>query len=127
MSNPTTLTVITALIGSALISGVFFAFSSFIMKALARRPALEGIAAMKSINIVVINPVFLGLFMGTTLICLILLVISITKWQMPAAAYFLVGSLFYIVGTFLVTGLGNVPLNNQLDAVKENDLNAVEV
>ena len=117
MSNLTTLTVIAALIGSSLISGVFFAFSSFIMKALARRPALEGIAAMKSINVVVINPIFLGLFIGTTVICLIISIIAIAEWQMPAASYFLVGSLFYIVGTFLVTGLGNVPLNNQLAAV----------
>ena len=127
MSNLTTLTVIAALIGSSLISGVFFAFSRFIMKALARRPALEGIAAMKSINVVVINPIFLGLFMGTTVICLIISIIAIAEWQMPAASYFLVGSLFYIVGTFLVTGLGNVPLNNQLAAVKEHDLDAVEV
>ncbi len=46
----------TALLASALVGGVFFAFSSFIMKALARVPSAEGIAAMQSINVIVINP-----------------------------------------------------------------------
>jgi len=34
-----------------LIGGVFFAFSTFVMKALVRVPAVPGIAAMQSINI----------------------------------------------------------------------------
>ena len=42
----------TALLGSALVGGIFFAFSSFVMKALARVPPAEGIAAMQSINCV---------------------------------------------------------------------------
>jgi uncharacterized membrane protein len=60
----------TALLGSAVIGGVFFAFSSFVMKALARIPSSEGIAAMQSINVVVINPTFLSVFMGTTVLSL---------------------------------------------------------
>ena len=39
-----------ALLGSALIGGIFFAFSSFVMKALARVPSSEGIETMQSIN-----------------------------------------------------------------------------
>ena len=38
------------LLGSALIGGIFFAFSSFIMRALAAVPSEEGIAAMQSIR-----------------------------------------------------------------------------
>ena len=39
-----------ALLGSALAGGIFFTFSSFIMKALAGVPSAEGIGAMQSIN-----------------------------------------------------------------------------
>jgi uncharacterized membrane protein len=60
----------TALLGSAVIGGVFFAFSSFVMKALARIPSSEGVAAMQSINVVVIIPTFLSVFMGTTVLSL---------------------------------------------------------
>jgi uncharacterized membrane protein len=120
-------TVILALIGSALIGGIFFAFSSFIMKALARLPSSEGMAAMQSINVVVLNPVFLGVFMGTTVISLLVSILAIRGWEMPAAPYYLAGALFYFVGTFLVTGMGNVPLNNQLAAVTANDPAASDI
>lgn len=40
-----------AAISSGLVGGTFFAFSNFIMKALARLPASNGISAMQSINI----------------------------------------------------------------------------
>jgi uncharacterized membrane protein len=52
-----------AALGCGLIAGVFFAFSAFVMKALGRLPPAEGIAAMQSINIAVINPVFLTAFL----------------------------------------------------------------
>ena len=52
MNSVTTVAAILALIGSGIIAGVFYAFSSFIMKALAGVPSGEGIAAMQSINAV---------------------------------------------------------------------------
>jgi len=111
----------TALLGSALVAGVFFAFSSFVMKALARRPSAEGIAAMQSINVVVINRSFLGAFMGTAVLSLVMAGFAISGWSHPAASFFLGGAIVYIVGTFMVTALGNVPLNNRLAAVSASD------
>ena len=51
--------VIATALGCGLIGGAFFAFSTFVMKALARLPTPQGIAAMQSINVVVITPLFL--------------------------------------------------------------------
>src|SRR5258705_6992637 len=50
----TTVTFGTAL-GAGLVAGVFFAFSSFVMAALARLPPAQAIAAMQSINVTVVN------------------------------------------------------------------------
>lgn len=108
---------ITALLGSALVAGVFFTFSSFVMKALARLPAAEGIAAMQSINIVVINRSFLGVFIGTAVISLAMAVVAILDWGHPAALFHLGGAGLYLIGTFLVTGVRNVPLNDELAAL----------
>lgn len=116
-----TIIVIIAILGSAMIGGVFFAFSSFIMKALARLPVSQGMAAMQSINVVVLNPVFLGVFMGTAAISLLLSIFAIIEWDMPAAPYFLSGAMLYIIGTLLVTGMGNVPLNNRLASIAATD------
>ena len=121
MNTLITLTASLALLGAGLVAGIFFAFSSFIMKALARLPSAQGIAAMQSINVIVLNPTFLGVFIGTAVISLLVAVLAISRWEMAAAPYYLGGAVFYIVGTFLLTGLGNVPLNNQLAAVSAND------
>jgi uncharacterized membrane protein len=107
----------TAAIGSGLIAGVFFAFSSFVMPALRRLSTEQGIAAMQSINITVLNPMFLGLFLGTAVGCVILVVSALLTWQRPGAACALVGSALYLLGTFLVTAIFNVPRNNALAAL----------
>ncbi len=116
-----------ALLGSALVGGVFFAFSSFVMKALARVPSSEGIAAMQSINVVVINPSFLGAFLGTAFLSLGVIVLVLMSRSHPSAMFFLGGAILYFAGTFLVTIFGNVPLNERLAAVSATDLAAVDI
>ena len=111
------LTLVSAL-GSGLIAGAFFAFSTFVMGALGRIPAAHGIAAMQSINVVVINPWFLGVFIGTAATCAALVVAALLKWQEPGALLLLIGALLYFVGTFVVTMMFNVPLNDALAAVE---------
>lgn len=106
-----------AALGCGLIAGVFFAFSTFVMSALARLQPALGIAAFQSINITVYNPWFMGAFLGTATACIFLAVSSLLKWQQPGAAYLLVGSLLYLVGTVLVTIVFNVPLNDTLAVV----------
>jgi uncharacterized membrane protein len=111
-----TLTLLSAL-GCGVIAGVFFAFSVFVMKALARLPQAQGVAAMQSINVAVINPWFLSVFFGTAAFCVLVGGWSLFMWHKPGAVYLLVGSLLYLVGTILVTMVFNVPRNNALAAV----------
>jgi uncharacterized membrane protein len=110
------LTLLAAL-GCGLIGGVFFAFSTFVMKALARLPPAQGIAAMQSINVVAVTPPLMVPFLGTALACLALAVVSLFRWDEPDAVLGLVGSLLYLVGTVLVTIAFNVPRNDALAAV----------
>jgi len=104
-------------LGSGLIAGVFFAFSAFVMKALARLPPAQGIAAMQSINVVVLNRWFFAAFFGTAAGCAALIGTSLWAWREDGAIYRLIGSALYLVGTILVTILFNVPWNNVLAAV----------
>lgn len=110
-----------AVLGCGLIAGVFFAFSSFVMKAFGRLPAEQGIAAMKSVNIVVLNPVFLSVFVGTAALCLVAVAASLFRWRDPDAVYLLAGGLLYLIGTFLVTMAFNVPRNNALAVAAPTD------
>jgi uncharacterized membrane protein len=105
-----------AALGSGLIAGVFFAFSSFVMKALARLPAAHGIAAMQQINVTVINPWFMAAFVGTAALGLILAVLALADWQGSRSRWLVAGALLHVVGTFGVTMVFNVPRNDALAA-----------
>ena len=105
-------------LGCALMGGVFFAFSAFVMKALDCLPPAQSIAAMQAINVAVMNPWFLGPFFGTAVACLVLAVSALLRPHTPGAVCLLVGSLLYLIGTMLVTVVFNVPRNNALAAVE---------
>ena len=107
-----------AAIGCGLVAGIFFAFSSFVMPALGRIPPEQGINAMQSINIVVLNASFLSLFVGTGILCLGLLAGSLVWWQESSGKLLLLASLLYIVGCFGVTRVFNIPLNDALAAAE---------
>lgn len=119
--------IVTALIalaalGAGLIAGVFFAFSSFVMGALARLPAAHGVAAMNSINVVVINRSFLGVFFGTAALCLALAAAALAGLTGARAPWLLTGAATYLVGSIGVTMVCNVPRNvalAKLDPAKD--------
>lgn len=106
-----TLTFLSAL-GSGLMGGVFLAFSSFVMGALGRLPKPQGIAAMQAINVVVLNPVFLGLFLGTGVTAAGAAALAIVTGA--GAAWAVAGAVLYLAGGIGVTMAGNVPLNERL-------------
>ncbi len=110
-------------LASALIGGVFFAFSSFIMPALGRIPAEEAIRAMKRINIDVYHWTFMGTFFVTPLAC-IGSAIAGWRWNEEVALYATAGCLIYGFGNFVVTAVGNVPLNSALAEIDEDTVDA---
>jgi uncharacterized membrane protein len=69
---------------------------------------------MQAINVTVINPAFLGVFMGTAALCVILGVLVLLGDRGSQGAWVLAGAAAYFVGTFGVTVVGNIPLNNAL-------------
>jgi len=111
------LAFLTAL-GAGLAAGLFFAFSAFVMAALARLSPAQAIAAMQSINAAVINPLFMLVFLGTAGAALLLAAASALWFGEPGSIWLIAGSLLYLAGIIGVTMLFNVPLNTMLAAVK---------
>jgi uncharacterized membrane protein len=103
-----------ASVGCGLNGGFFFAFSVVVMRALGKRPATEGIAAMQTINVVVLNPWFLGAFFGTAVLCIAAIVWAALDWAGWRSAWMLAGGVLYLVGTIWVTMRFNVPRNDAL-------------
>lgn len=115
------LSTLLAALGSGLMAGLFFAFSVAVMRALARRPAAEGIAAMQAINVAILNPVFLVTFLGTAALCALAILASLLRWGAPGAIYALAGGALYLAGSLIVTIVCNVPRNDALARVAASD------
>lgn len=120
-----TLSLIAAL-GSGLIAGVFFVFSSFVMKALARLPTDQGIAAMQSINVVVLNRWFLGVFLGTAVLSALAVAAAILMWPRSDATIILASGVLYLAGFFFVTIAFNVPRNDALAMLAAENSDSAE-
>ncbi len=114
-------------VGCGLNAGVFFAFSAFVMKALARLPAAQGIAAMNAINLVAVTPAFMTALFGTAAACVVLAAWTLWPPARPAAVYLVGGAACYLVGAILVTMIFNVPRNDALAAANPADVNAGQI
>lgn len=114
-SMNTTLMIIASTIACALVAGVFFAFSVFVMRALTTMPTAQGILAMQRINITVIHPMFLGVFLGNA--PLLAITTYVARHTPQSYAWLLSAFLVYLVGSVLVTMAFNVPRNNRLAAL----------
>jgi uncharacterized membrane protein len=113
-------------IGAGIVGGVFFAFSTFVMKALAQLPHNQGVAAMQRINVVVLNPLFLGVFLGTALLSAACLIAAFFPWAALRSALLLAASILYLVGCFFVTIRRNVPMNERLARLNKESSQAAE-
>ena len=73
---------------------------------------------MRSINVVILNPLILSIFLGTSLDSVGTAALALREWTVdPGAMDRLGGSGLFLVGAFLVTVVFNVPRNNALAAV----------
>jgi uncharacterized membrane protein len=100
-------------VGAGVIGGVFFTFSAFVMPALRRLPAVQGIGAMQSINKLAVTPPLMLVLFGTAVLSVVTVIWAIRSWSHPVAPWLLAGGLAYLAA-IVITIVGNVPLNNSL-------------
>ena len=111
---PYAVTLATAL-GCGLAAGVFFAFSTFVMRGLSRLPPEQSLAAMQQVNAAVTTALFGLAFFGTALVCVAIAFASFANaFSSLPAGLFLAGAVLYLGGVVGVTLAFNVPLNNVL-------------
>jgi uncharacterized membrane protein len=106
-----------AALGCAVVGGMFYAFSSFVMRALARIAPEHGVSAMNSINVAVIAPSFMIAFMGTALLSVGVSVGSYLWWPQLSGKLVLAAALLYVVVCFGLTMAVNQPMNRRLAAM----------
>jgi uncharacterized membrane protein len=120
------LTLATAL-ASGLVAGVFFAFSTFVMRGLGRLPAPQGAAAMQAINVTAITPPFMLALFGTGAASAVLAVWGIAEWGEDFGPYLVAGGALYVLGVVVLTITYHVPRNNALAGVEPTSAEATRV
>lgn len=102
--------LVAATIGAGLVAGLFFAFATSVMPGLARTEDSVFVPAMQAMNVAILNPVFLTVFVGP------LIAFVVAGIAGPSRAWVIAGGALYLA-SFVITMVGNVPLNEALEAV----------
>ena len=102
---------------SGLSAGFFFAWSVSVIPGTLKVGDTTYLETMQSINRAILNPAFFAVFFGSLLL---LAAASFYEIQGNKLVFWLMlsSTIVYLVGTIGVTGMGNVPLNNELDVLK---------
>jgi uncharacterized membrane protein len=111
-----------AALGSGLVAGTLFAFSTFVMSALSRLPPADAIRAMQAINAGILRSAFMPVFLGAAAAALAAAAAALFTPAPPAARFLAcAAALLYLAGVIAVTLARNVPLNDALQAFAGGD------
>ncbi|MFJ3986042.1 anthrone oxygenase family protein [Streptomyces fungicidicus] len=114
IDGPLFVLVILGVLGTGLTAGVFVAFSTFVMRALADLPPAQGVAAMQAVNAAAVRPAFMLLFLGSAVLSAVITVVTFVLWPDEGTAELLVGGALFLAGSFGLTAVANVPRNETL-------------
>ena len=126
MSSLLTALVVVSALGSALVAGVFYAFSTFVMPALRRLPHPQAIAAMQEINIMAPTAGLMIAMFGTAATSIVVIVLTLMTPGEPYAIYLLAAGAIYLLGSPIVTMIYHVPRNNALAELDMQSTGAAE-
>ena len=106
-----------------LTAGLLFIFSIAVNPGLARLNEEEYYRAMKFINLAILNPIFLFIFIGPLITMPLLTYISRNDSKFFILTLF--STILYFLGVLLITSLKNVPLNNKLEKLNSDEFNDI--
>ena len=101
--------------------GVFFTYSNSVVPGLDRIDPERAVAAQRSMNVAIINPRFLATFIGPVITSAATGFLLLGLDETPAALLFFAAAVIYLVGSLVITGRVNVPMNNALENSTSTD------
>jgi len=109
---------------TGLLAGVFLTFSDFVMKSLLACKPAAGTEAMQIINRKVYNSIFMVLLMVMIPVSSGLAFYACFFTAGPLATVLIISGLLYFFGVFIVSIVGNIPMNNALEALPQGSVAA---
>ena len=121
-----TILLLGAVVLTGLSAGFFVAWSVSVIPGTKKVMDLTYLETMQSINRAILNPAFFMIFFGSLAFLSIASIYEFhsNKWVF---GFMVAASVTYLLGTIGVTGLGNVPLNDQLEVLKIPEASAQKI
>ncbi|WP_319480232.1 DUF1772 domain-containing protein [uncultured Draconibacterium sp.] len=113
----TTILIITTIF-SGLMAGLFYAWSISVTPGLAKINDVSYLQAFQSMNRAILNPLFFVVFFGLVILLPVLSYLSFQTSINNQFWYVILATILYFIGVMGVTIIGNVPLNNALEALQ---------
>ena len=122
-----TIILATAILSTGLMAGIFFTWSNAVKPGIGKLSDLEYLRALQSMNRVILNKAFIGIFLGAV-IAVALVPIFHFKLSPDNIFWILILALVtYWIGVFGITVFGNIPLNEILDKINLESIALEEI
>ncbi|MDG1434817.1 MAG: DUF1772 domain-containing protein [Saprospiraceae bacterium] len=122
-----TIILATAILLTGLMAGIFFTWSNAVKPGIGKLSDLEYLRALQSMNRVILNKAFIGIFLGAV-IAVALVPIFHFKLSPDNIFWILILALVtYWIGVFGITVFGNIPLNEILDKINLESIALEEI
>ena len=113
-------------LNAALVGGVFQSFSDFVIRGLAQGSPASGVESMQGLNRTVFRSLFLTTFFALVPATVAMTYVALSQFEGVAQRLIVFGTTAYIVLVFIVTIIGNVPMNEKLAKLSATSAEAAQ-
>lgn len=106
-----------AILLTGLMAGIFFTWSNAVKPGIGKLSDIEYLRSLQSMNRVILNKAFLGIFMGAVVAVVLAPIFHFKPYHSNIFWLLIFAFVIYWVGVFGVTIFGNIPLNETLDKI----------
>jgi uncharacterized membrane protein len=110
-----TIILVTSIFLTGLMAGIFFTWSNAVKPGIGKLNDIDYLSALQSMNRVILNSLFLIVFIGTIISVALVPVFHFHIYPKNIFWLLILIVIIYLVGVFSVTVFGNIPLNEILD------------
>jgi uncharacterized membrane protein len=122
-----TIILATAILLTGLMAGIFFTWSNAVKPGIGKLSDLEYLRALQSMNRVILNKAFIGMFLGALIAVTLVPIAHFKLFPDNIFWMFVIALATYYIGVFGVTVLGNIPLNELLDKINLESITLEEI
>ena len=115
-----------ATLATGMMAGIFFTWTNAVKPGIGKLTDMGYLESLQAMNKVILNPMFYGVFFAAAVLIPVVTFLNYNSQPTFVFKLLIGASAIYFIGVFLVTLLGNIPLNNILENTDLSKITAFE-